>query len=149
MIKLLPILFMSILLSGEMEVDGDLKVTGTVDASGNPITNVGAPLLSTDAVNAGTLASVLSDDGVYEFAYFSVEFHLAFYQSYQSSNIFEANYHELGGPVDQWTSDWLSKINELSAQGWKINNTFSSNNVENGDYDMYIVYELKRPISDD
>ena len=30
MTKLLPILFMTILLSGEMEVDGDLKVTGTI-----------------------------------------------------------------------------------------------------------------------
>ena len=33
MIKLLPILFMSILLSGEMEVDGDLKVTGTIQSA--------------------------------------------------------------------------------------------------------------------
>ena len=33
MTKLLPILFMSILLSGEMEVDGNLKVTGTVEST--------------------------------------------------------------------------------------------------------------------
>ena len=33
MTKLLPILFMSILLSGELEVDGNLKVTGTVEST--------------------------------------------------------------------------------------------------------------------
>ena len=64
---LLLILSTSILLSGELEVDGNLKVTGTVDANGNPITNVGAPQTLTDAVNAGVLASALSDDGNYEY----------------------------------------------------------------------------------
>jgi hypothetical protein len=33
MIKLFPILLCSILLSAEMEVDGDLKVTGTVESA--------------------------------------------------------------------------------------------------------------------
>ena len=47
------LIFTTILLAGELEVDGNLKVTGTVDAQGNPITNVGSPLLSTDAANAG------------------------------------------------------------------------------------------------
>ena len=47
------LLFTTLIFAGELEVDGDLKVTGTGDANGNPITNVGAPLLSTDAVNAG------------------------------------------------------------------------------------------------
>jgi hypothetical protein len=36
------LLFTTLIFAGELEVDGDLKVTGTVDASGNPITNVGA-----------------------------------------------------------------------------------------------------------
>ena len=33
MIKLFPILLCSILLSAEMEVDGDLKVTGTIEGT--------------------------------------------------------------------------------------------------------------------
>ena len=33
MTKLLPILFASILFSGELEVDGDLKVTGSIESA--------------------------------------------------------------------------------------------------------------------
>ena len=66
------LLISSICLTQELQVDGDLKVTGTVDAQGNPITNVGAPQTLTDAVNAGILASALSDDGVYEYKILSV-----------------------------------------------------------------------------
>ena len=51
--KTILFIFASFLLAGEMELDGNLKVTGNIDANGNPITNVGAPLLSTDAANAG------------------------------------------------------------------------------------------------
>ena len=58
------LIFTTMLFAAEMEVDGNLKVTGTVDANGNPITNVGAPVNASDAVNAGTLASVLSDDSI-------------------------------------------------------------------------------------
>ena len=47
----------------EMEVDGNLKVTGTVDASGNPITNVGMPLLSTDAASAGYVITTTGGKG--------------------------------------------------------------------------------------
>ena len=57
------ILFTTLIFSAELEVDGDLKVTGTVDASGNPITNVGAPLLSTDAASAGYVLSATGGKG--------------------------------------------------------------------------------------
>ena len=51
------------LFSGELEVNGDLKVTGKVDAQGNPITNVGSPLLSTDAANAGYVLNAMTGKG--------------------------------------------------------------------------------------
>ena len=57
------ILFTTLIFAGELEVDGDLKVTGTVDANGNPITNVGAPLLSTDAASAGCVLSATGGKG--------------------------------------------------------------------------------------
>ena len=41
-------LLFSFLIPAELEVDGNLKVTGTVDANGNPITNVGDPVVSSD-----------------------------------------------------------------------------------------------------
>ena len=48
--KNIVFILLSFCLAGEMEVDGDLKVTGTVDANGNPITNVGAALSMTAPV---------------------------------------------------------------------------------------------------
>ena len=41
----------------ELEVDGDLKVTGTVDANGNAITNVGEPVLTSDVATANYVNS--------------------------------------------------------------------------------------------
>ena len=75
------LLLTTMLFSAEMEVDGNLKVTGTVDASGNAITNVGVPQTMTDAVNAGILQSALSDDGVYELMFLYIKFQ----GSYESS----------------------------------------------------------------
>ena len=49
---------------------GNLKVTGTVDANGNPITNVGTALSMTDAINGNVLQSALRDDGIYEYNIF-------------------------------------------------------------------------------
>ena len=61
--KNIVFILLSFGLAAELEVDGDLKVTGTVDASGNPITNVGAPLLSTDAASAGYVLSATGGKG--------------------------------------------------------------------------------------
>ena len=39
----------------ELEVEGNLKVTGEIDAQGNAITNVGNPTQDNDAVNLSTV----------------------------------------------------------------------------------------------
>ena len=57
------LLFTTLIFAGELEVDGNLKVTGTVDANGNPITNVGTPLLSTDAASAGYVLNAAAGRG--------------------------------------------------------------------------------------
>ena len=62
--KNIVFILLSFALAGEMEVDGNLKVTGTVDAIGNPITNVGEALSMTDAINGNvwpgeTISSLL------------------------------------------------------------------------------------------
>ena len=46
------LLFLTLTFAGELEVNGDLTVTGTVDANGNPITNVGEPVVSSDVATA-------------------------------------------------------------------------------------------------
>ena len=57
------ILFFSFLIPAELEVDGNLKVTGTVDANGNPITNVGDPVLITDVATANYVNSRTAGKG--------------------------------------------------------------------------------------
>ena len=46
------LLCLTFVFAGELEVEGDLKVTGSVDANGNPITNVGEPVLTSDVATA-------------------------------------------------------------------------------------------------
>lgn len=47
----------------ELEVDGNLKVTGTVDANGNTITNVGEPILTSDVATANYVNSRTASKG--------------------------------------------------------------------------------------
>ena len=51
---LLTIISFSLLLSQQLQVDGNLKVTGEIDAQGQAIKNVGVPQSATDAVNLAT-----------------------------------------------------------------------------------------------
>ena len=54
---------LTIAFAGELEVDGNLKITGSVDANGNPITNVGEPVLTTDVATANYVNSRTAGKG--------------------------------------------------------------------------------------
>ena len=58
--RYLVILLLTIPFTQELQVEGNLKVTGSIDAQGNPITNVGSPVQSDDAVNMGFLQSEMT-----------------------------------------------------------------------------------------
>jgi hypothetical protein len=58
--RYLFILLLSITITQELQVEGNLKVTGSIDAQGNPITNVGSPIQSDDAVNMGFLQTEMT-----------------------------------------------------------------------------------------
>ena len=68
------LLLTTMLFATELEVDGNLKVSGTVDANGNPIINVGEALSMTDAINGNVLQDALRDDGVYEYMFIFLKF---------------------------------------------------------------------------
>jgi hypothetical protein len=53
-------LLLTIPFTQELQVEGNLKVTGSIDAQGNPITNVGSPIQSDDAVNMGFLQTEIT-----------------------------------------------------------------------------------------
>ena len=57
------LLFLTLTFAAELEVEGDLKVTGSVDANGNPITNVGEPVLITDVATANYVNSRTAGKG--------------------------------------------------------------------------------------
>ena len=49
----------SLVLAGELEVDGSLKVSQGIDAQGQAISNVGSAVLDSDATNLSTVRSML------------------------------------------------------------------------------------------
>ena len=51
---------LTLLFSNELEVEGSLKVTGGIDAQGQSVSNVGNPVLESDATNLSTVRSMLS-----------------------------------------------------------------------------------------
>ena len=138
------LLFTTLIFAAEMEVDGDLKVTGTVDANGNPITNVGTALSMTDAINGNVLQSALRDDGVYEYSYIRMKFNNGMFTG--TGSTFSTSYMELG--QESWTSDFVIKLNQLMLDGWIVSHRFGFGSPQSAE--TYLaIYELRRPISDD
>ena len=78
--RLILLICLSLAFSQELQVDGNLKVTGEIDAQGQAIKNVGTPQLATDAVNLATaqglagmkperIYTYMSNNGTFSFAY--------------------------------------------------------------------------------
>ena len=63
------IILISFTFATELEVDGNLRVTGNIDAQNQRIKNVGIPHDLTDAINGNVLQDALRDDGVYEYMF--------------------------------------------------------------------------------
>ena len=138
------LLFSTLIFAAELEVDGNLKVTGTVDANGNPITNVGAALSMTDAINGNVLQSALRDDGVYEYSYIRMKFING--RTSNPGSTFSTSYMELG--QESWTSDFPGKLNQLMLDGWIVSHRFGFDASSSAE--TYLaIYELRRPIADD
>lgn len=119
--------------SQEFEVDGNLSVTGNIDANDQRITNIGSPTNMQDAVNTQFLQEALSNEGPFEFEYYNVRF-----EGMDNPNSdFNIRYRPLD-TGNTWTYDWVSFINQKSADGWEINATlpFTSS--------IAFVYELRR-----
>ena len=53
------IIALSLVLAGELEIDGSLKVSEGIDAQGQAISNVGSAVLDSDATNLSTVRSML------------------------------------------------------------------------------------------
>ncbi|SVD88623.1 uncharacterized protein METZ01_LOCUS441477, partial [marine metagenome] len=67
--KIIVLMIMNIGFAQEFDIDGDLKVSGNIDAQNQPVKNIGAPVDLDDAVSARVLQETLRDDytGPYEY----------------------------------------------------------------------------------
>ena len=135
------VLLFSLVLTQQLEVEGDLKVTGNIDASNQRIKNVAPPTMTTDAVNAEYLNSVMTDDGVYEYMFIYLKFQNA---AYNQDNVGH-NIYYLIPPESVWQQGAIEVLNSYSQQGWQIvHRAVSGTNQEN----MFSVYELRRKLEE-
>ena len=151
---LLTIISFSLLLSQQLQVDGNLKVTGEIDAQGQAIKNVGVPQALTDAINGNVLQEALRDDGPFEYLSYKVYVHPE-----ASNNTFK--WILLGdGSNISWEHDFVSELNTRALQGFEIYNImnlpyFTANTIiSNGNYNgasatndlAFALVILKRPL---
>ena len=112
---LILVLMLTASFSQELEVEGNLKVQGEIDASNQRVTNVGIPTELSDAVNTEFLQDALRDDGDYEYKLVATRFTA---QLLQSNGSFTLSYKNYGDA--SWSSDFESYINTLSNSEWVI-----------------------------
>jgi hypothetical protein len=131
------------LFAGELEVEGDLKVTGNIDAQNNPIKNVGIPMDMNDAINAQILQDALRDDRIYEVKYYSIKIGCALYEA--SGCPISIYYKTINVP--DFTNGWETHLNTLLQDGWKIGRVFNNTDRASSDT-IFLLYELKRLVEE-
>ena len=126
----------------ELQVEGDLQVQGTIDATNNRVTNVAEPVDENDAVNTIFLRNSVQDNGPWEFKMVTVR--LSYYSN--SSNMI-AYYKTISS--GNWANGFESYLNGLALEGWyvdKIIDVYHRGGSSSNDNLTYIHYLLKRKI---
>ena len=151
---LLTIISFSLLLSQQLQVDGNLKVTGEIDAQGQAIKNVGTPQAVTDALNLQTLNNMMTDDTQYEYLAYKV---------YIPTNAesTEMNWIQIG--IDglssnSWNNYFVLELNSKANEGYQIHSMMNlpwityfdgdqfSGAVEHTSSASYTLFILRRPL---
>ena len=136
------LLILSLLFTQELEVQGDLKVTGNIDAQNNPIKNVGIPTDMNDAINAQILQDALRDDAIYEYKILKVAFPLDWTNLYSYFRVLDS---------DQSGSDVAGYLNQLAQDGWRvidITNTAATHNISGIGNSFIHYYTLCKKIEE-
>ena len=140
--KRLLILCLTFMIATELEVDGSLKVTGDIDASGNAIKNVGPPTALTDAINGNALQDALRDDTEYEYKIYLTR------QAYDYNDI-GIKYLERSADEQNWSNNFIPNVLvTLLDDDWIIDRT-----IDYGAHSQYggriQVIIFKRPLEDE
>ena len=149
--KIFTILILSSLFAGELEVEGDLKVSGNIDAQNNPIKNVGIPQELTDAINGNVLQDALRDDTQYEYRMYLTRMHYTVHE--KRISYFE---YQQGIPLDASSAGWGDNFHDeffsLSADGWKIDQiidyTYSGGSTGSDAQYIKQLIIFKRPLEE-
>ena len=143
--KKILLISLSMLFAGEMEVDGNLKVTGQIDASNQRVKNVGPPSDMMDAINAQALQDVLRNEGPFEYMFIYMNFVGINDGSNSQRHIRYLIPTDFSSGDISWVGGGMSQLNLLSLQGWEISARFLSSP---GGSDNYAVYELRRRLNE-
>jgi hypothetical protein len=130
------------LFAGELEVDGNLKVIGNIDAQNNPIKNVGTPTDMSDAINGNVLQDALRNDTSFEYKIIATRYNPD--EMMNSSNPLLIGYKHSGS---SWSNGLENYLNTLSSEGWAIDKILPYEYNEG--YQQSIgFYIMKRPIDE-
>ena len=128
--------------SAQLEVEGNLSVNGTVNANGNPVTNVGVPTSLNDAINGNVLQDALRDNGNYEYKIIYLKLDLHNYSNNVSihpySKWLELNQIIEGQNLNSIDS-FTDEINTLFNDSWELHSI-------NGENSSWWIF--KRPIEE-
>ena len=136
----------------ELEVEGNLKVQGNIDASNQRVTNVGSPTDLQDAVNTEFLQDALRDDNIYEYLLYQVKIGT-------NNPLLNAEWILLDVGVESWSSNFTSELNTRALEGYEIHSmmnlpwiTYTSTGgwaAPHTDNQSFTLFILKRPIANE
>ena len=148
------LLSLGILFASELEVQGDLKVSGSIDAQNNPVKNVGTPQSLTDAINGNVLQDALRDDGPFEYKIYLTQLNgLDYYVDIKYFEYIEGQPNPYGDDADNaQNSNFHNELFALLNAGWRIDQTINYNwagglNSNNYRHAKQLVI-FKRPIEE-
>ena len=157
MYKSIFIILFSLIFVQELEVDGVIKANSGIDTNNNPITNVGAPLTMSDAINGNVLQDALRDDAVYEYLLYQVKIGT-------NNSVLNAEWILLDIGTESWSTNFTSELNARALEGYEIHsmmnlpwNTYESYTNTNDDFAWaapytnnlsFTLFILKKPIEE-
>ena len=117
--KLLLPFLLSFIIAGELEVDGNLKVIGNIDAQNQAIKNVGVPQELTDAINGNVLQDALRDDTNYELKLIFLALQMYEQEVYSLSKWYPIEEIATGYEGEN-INNFTGHVTSLFNDGWKL-----------------------------